>query len=261
MKWYNNNKITLRRIYVFILTLGLDIKKIFNLISFPRYIKDYIKFKKKGGQVRNIYMCLEDFYKESSEFKNQFFHSDLIIAQKIFNQNPKDHLDIGSRIDGLVAHVASFRSIDFADIRNVEISPHKNINIKEIDIGDENLNINKRYSSISSVGVIGHVGLGRYGDKIDPDGHLKSFKNISKLADNSAIFYLMVPVGKEGVEFNSHRVFNPAHIIKILKNLDFDLIEFNFIDDNGNLYLKSNIKNAENLNFGGGIFCFQKNEK
>ena len=44
-------------------------------------------------------------------------------------------------------------------------------------------------------------------------------------------------------------------------NLDFDLIEFNFIDDNGNLYLKSNIKNAENLNFGGGFFCFQKNEK
>ena len=258
MNWYDNKKIIIRRIYVFILLFGIDLKKILNLFSFPRYLKDYFKFKKKGGKVRNIYISLEDFNNEASEFKNQFFHSDLIVSQKIFNQNPKNHLDIGSRIDGLVSHIASYRSLDFADIRNVKIYPHKNINTQQIDIGNENLKITKKYSSISSIGVLGHVGLGRYGDKIDPDGHLKAFKNISNLADKSAIFYLMVPVGKEGVEFNSHRVFKAIDIIEIFKNLNFDLMEFSFVDDNGELKFKSSIKETEKLNFGGGIFIFKK---
>ena len=258
MSWYKNQRIIIRRIYIFILLFGIDFKKILNLSSLPRYFKDYFKFKKKGGKTRNTYICLEDFNNEATEFKNQFFHSDLIVSQKIFEQNPKDHLDIGSRIDGLVSHVASYRSLDFADIRNIKIFPHKNINIQQIDIGDENLKIVKKYSSISSVGVLGHVGLGRYGDKVDPYGHLKSFKNISKLADKSAILYLMVPIGKEGVEFNSHRVFKAFNIIEIFKKLNFDLIEFNFVDDSGELHLKSNIKETEKLNFGGGIFIFKK---
>lgn len=258
MKWYNNKRILLRRIYLFILLFGIDFKKILSLFLIPQYLKDYLQFKKKGGKVRNIYVCLDDFNNESSEFKNQFFHSDLIVSQKIFEHNPKNHLDIGSRIDGLVSNIASFRSLDFADIRNVRIHPHKNINIKQIDMADENLRITNKYSSISSVGVLGHIGLGRYGDKIDPDGHLKSFKNISILADESAIIYLMVPVGKEGVEFNSHRVFKASYIVKIFEKLNFDLIEFNHVDDNGELRLRSNIKETENLNFGGGIFIFKK---
>ena len=53
-----------------------------------------------------------------------------------------------------MSHLASFRSLDFADIRNVDLKPHKNINYKKIDIGDENLVISKKYFSISSVGVL-----------------------------------------------------------------------------------------------------------
>ena len=147
MNWYDNKKIIIRRIYVFILLFGIDLKKILNLFSFTRYLKDYFKFKKKGGKVRNIYISLEDFNNEASEFKNQFFHSDLVVSQKIFNQNPKNHLDIGSRIDGLVSHIASYRSLDFADIRNVKIYPHKNINTQQIDIGNENLKITVRFLS------------------------------------------------------------------------------------------------------------------
>ena len=261
MKWYSNNKIKLRRLYIFIQTFGIDLKKILNLLYLKKYIKDYFLFKKKGGKVKNIYISLENFKNEAFEFKNQFFHSDLLISQKIFENNPTNHLDIGSRIDGLVSHLASFRSLDFADIRNVDLKPHKNINYKKIDIGDENLVISKKYFSISSVGVLGHVGLGRYGDKIDPNGHLKAFKNISNLTENTGILYLMVPVGIEGTEFNSHRVFNASFIVNCLKDLNFDLIEFNHVDDFGDLHLNTNIENTKNLNFGGGIFTLRKNEK
>ena len=261
MKWYSKKNIYLRRFYIFILNFGIDLKKVLYLPSIINYIKDFIKFKKKGGKIRNIYMCLEDFNKNSTEFKNQFFHSDLLISQKIFENNPTNHLDVGSRIDGLVSHLASFRSLDFADIRNVDLKPHKNINYKKIDIGDENLVISKKYFSVSSIGVLGHIGLGRYGDKIDPNGHFKAFKNIANLTENLGVLYLMVPVGIEGTEFNSHRVFNASSIINYFININFDLIEFSFVDDLGELHLNTNFEDTKNLNFGGGIFILRKNEK
>ena len=66
-----------------------------------------------------------------------------------------------------------------------------------------------KYISISSVGVIGHIGLGRYGDSLDPDGPTKAIKSICDLAKENANIYIMVPVGKESIEFNAHRIFNP----------------------------------------------------
>ena len=259
MKWYSKNKIYFRRIHILLNTLGFDLKKTYYLIlNFFKYLNDLLNFKKKGGQIKNIYPFFENFGINASEFKNQFFHADLLIAQKIYNKNPESHIDIGSRIDGLVAHIASFRNLDFADIRNVDIKPHKNINVIKINMGDIDLKIEKKYFSVSSIGVIGHIGLGRYGDQIDPDGYLKAIRNICNLCENSGSIYIMVPVGKAGVEFNSHRVFNPHEIIKNFKINNCELIEFSLVDDFGELHINCDLNDAINLNFGGGIFIFNK---
>ena len=259
MKWYSNNKIYIRRVYIYLTTFGIDLKKTYYLIKYLfKFLKDLSNFKKKGGRVKNIYPFFENFTFNSSEFKNQFFHSDLLIAQKIYVQNPKNHLDIGSRIDGLVSHVASFRILDFIDIRSVDINPHKNIKTIKMDIIDNEIKNQKKYTSISSVGVIGHIGLGRYGDKIDPEGHLKAINNICNLCESNGVIYIMVPVGKNGVEFNSHRVFNPNEIVDLFKNNNCNLIEFHLVDDYGELKIDFDPKEAVNLNFGGGIFIFKK---
>ena len=42
------------------------------------------------------------------------------MSQLIFENSPKNILDIGSRIDGFVAHVLTFREIDVLDIRPLE---------------------------------------------------------------------------------------------------------------------------------------------
>ena len=157
----------------------------------------------------------------------------------------------------MVSHLASFRSLDFADIRNVDLKPHKNINYKKIDIGDENLVISKKYFSVSSIGVLGHIGLGRYGDKIDPNGHFKAFKNIANLTENLGVLYLMVPMVLRVLNL-IHRVFNASSIINYFININFDLIEFSFVDDLGELHLNTNFEDTKNLNFGGGIFILRK---
>lgn len=50
----------------------------------------------------------------------------------IFDSSPQRHLDVGSRIDGFVAHVASFREIEVIDIRPVDIG--HGIQSKQLDL-------------------------------------------------------------------------------------------------------------------------------
>jgi hypothetical protein len=257
MKWYEKKKIFIRRAYNILLLFGIDLKKILALINIFRFFKDLYNFRKKKI-IDNIYPCLEDYDGEVTDFKNQFFHADLLISQYIFKNNPVNHLDIGSRIDGLVAHIASFRSLDVIDIRNIDIYPHININIIKKDLLDTQNLDQKKYMSISSVGVIAHVGLGRYGDKIDSAGHEKAVKSICNLADEGCLIYIMTPVGKKKIEFNAHRIFNPQEIINLFYEHNCKLLEFNLVNDCGNLEVNSNLNKAKNLNFGGGIFVFKK---
>lgn len=259
MKFKINKIPFIRKVYTFFIGIGINLKKIINLVNIFRFIKDVILFKKKGGEINGIYPFLENYDSISNEHKHQFFHADLLIAKKIFNNNPISHLDIGSRVDGLVAHIASFRKLDFVDLRSVDLTPHESINFIRKNIMDmNNFEVNRKYDSISSVGVISHVGLGRYGDDIDPDGHIKAIKSIVSLANESGLIYIMVPVGKKKIEFNAHRVFDPKDIIELFNNCGCKYLEFSLVDDHGNLQINCELETSKNLDFGGGIFVFKK---
>ena len=99
----------------------------------------------------------------------------------------------------------SFRKLDVLDIRDVDIKPHENINfikkdLLDIDVSSEE----KKYDTISSIGCIAHIGLGRYGDKIDPDGYKKGIKTFSDLSKVILQFILMRQLEK--------KVLNLMHI-------------------------------------------------
>jgi len=48
-------------------------------------------------------------FRKAETASGHYFHQDLLVAGKIFKNNPIKHVDIGSRMDGFIAHVASFR--------------------------------------------------------------------------------------------------------------------------------------------------------
>lgn len=52
--------------------------------------------------------CLTDRYEEGGATKNEYFWQDLLVARSIYACAPLKHVDIGSRVYGFVAHVASF---------------------------------------------------------------------------------------------------------------------------------------------------------
>jgi len=63
-----------------------------------------------------------------------------------------------------------------------------------------------------------HDGLGRYGDPINPFADLESVARVHCLLKDGGILFLGFPVGKDVVEWNSHRIYGPVRLHLVLSN-------------------------------------------
>jgi len=238
-----------------------------NIIGIPSFFKTKRKFKKLAKTTKNDFPikrnfpCLYDIHDNAGTLSGDYFHQDLLVAQAIYKANPSKHVDIGSRTDGFVAHVASYREIEIFDIRPIE-SKISNIKFIQQDFMSDDMQYNEYTDSISSLHAIEHFGLGRYGDPLDVNGHIKGLENIYKMLKQGGTFYFSVPIGKQRIEFNAHRVFGIPYILNYIQN-KYTLKSFSYVDDNGDLYKEVDItpdviEKCDNLNFGCGIFTLQK---
>jgi len=110
---------------------------------------------------------------------------------------------------------------------------------------------------LSCLHVIEHIGLGRYGDPIDPDGHLKAAAELSRVLRSGGQLLLGTPVGRERLCFDAHRIFDPATIVAMLKPLV--LLTFALIDDGGTtIQREASFEQARRCTYGCGLFLFEK---
>ena len=236
-----------KRILFFLNLAGIYPRKtLATLRGLSFYTKDYFQIKKllKNGEnqfpIKKLYPCLEEKFDESGDGKGHYFNQDLFVAQKIFKANPKRIVDIGSRIDGFVAHVASFREIEVFDIRRLD-SNIKNIIFRQADVTDLNSKYFDYADAVSSLHVIEHLGLGRYGDKLDINGHLKGLDNIFKILKKNGTFYFSVPIGPQRIEFNAHRVFSLEYLLNYFKDR-YELKSFAYVGNDNLLHTRRRIK-------------------
>ena len=116
---------------------GINLKTLFSIIYFPKFILNYLIFKKKGGQVKSLFPILYDFNESAGSVKSHYFIQDLHVSSLIFKNKPKNHIDIGSRIDGFISNLATFMKVDILDIRKLDIQ-NQNINFVQQDLSDPN---------------------------------------------------------------------------------------------------------------------------
>lgn len=244
-----------------IISLGFDPTKLAALRYYPRYRQNRKHWLSAGGKIDGSFRILSDYADSAGSAAGHYFHQDLLVASKIFDAKPKRHADVGSRIDGFVAHVASFRQIDIFDIRPVAIPAHENISFVQADLMNPLTAPVNVTDSLSCLHTLEHFGLGRYGDPINPTGHLDGFRNLIAMLTSGGTFYLSFPIAKStSVQFNAHRIFNPTEVLTWPGSEDLELVSFDFVDDAGNLQRNWNLTKdgAPNLRYGCGIFTFRK---
>jgi hypothetical protein len=248
-----------KSLFLFSSQFGFNPKKLISLKNYLRFRKDRKEWIKKGGIITHNYMRLSDYDSKAGNAKGHYFHQDLLVARFIFENQPKRHLDIGSRVDGFVAHVASFRKIEVVDVRPLDNLTCENIKFIKADLMKPN-DLGKT-ESISCLHAIEHFGLGRYTDPIDIEGHNKGITNLVNLVCKDGYLYISFPVGQnDEIHFNAHRVFKVDTILKhssIIKEMR--LIRFDYVDDEGNLHRNTSVENFDKtIKYGCGIYTFRK---
>ena len=242
--------------------LGFNPLQILSLKYYSRYRKNKREWINKGGKITHNHMVLSDYSDDAGIAKGHYFHQDLLVAKLIHEDHPKRHIDIASRVDGFVAHVASYREIEVVDVRPLVKSEHENIKFIQADfMKPQNLG---ETDSLSCLHAIEHFGLGRYSDPIDIDGHNKGITNLVNLVSEGGRLYISFPIGKnDEIHFNAHRVFRADTIFKhssIRENMK--LVRFDYVDDHGNLHTDVKVKDVDmNIKHGCGIYTLVKNIK
>jgi hypothetical protein len=183
-----------------------------------------------------------------------YFHQDLYVATSILKQEPRRHIDVGSRVDGFVAHVAVFREIEVVDIRPLD-SKVLNIRFIQADITHP-VPADLKADSVSCLHALEHFGLGRYGDALDFDGWLAGLKNLVQMTEPGGTLYLSVPAGRrQRIEFNAHRVFSVPYLRDVLEEW-FTIEDFAFVDDLGDLHTNLDAySSAADVSFDAVMGC------
>ena len=226
--------------------------------NFSRYIVflyDYFHYRwlsTDKPKFKDIFPQLEDKTKDTRPDPHYFYQASWT-AGKIIKDRPQEHVDIGSQVD-LIGFLTNITKIKFVDLRPLSLVLPNLENIKgditNLPFPDESV------KSLSCLHVAEHIGLGRYGDKLDPEGTKKACQELARVLAMRGNLYFSVPIGKERTEFNAHRIHQPQTIIDYF--IDLALIEFSAIDDRGRLILNARPSDFKNSRYGCGLFHFKR---
>jgi hypothetical protein len=238
-------------------------KPLFDPIQFglgvPRYfafLKDLSAYRRFSGaeqiKLSDTYPCIHDKTLTTS-FDAHYFYQDIWAFKKIQQSKARNHVDVGSRVD-FIGFLTAICQVTFINIRPLK-AKLDNLNPKKGSILAMPYE-NDSVQSLSCLHVAEHIGLGRYGDPLDPLGTAKACKELSRILAIGGNLYFSVPVGKPKLCFNAHRIHSPTQILQYFNNLD--LAEFSGIDDNGNFKNNINPSTLESSSYACGLFHFAK---
>jgi len=227
----------------------------------PKLVHDSIQYTKQAPprsfrlSVRRLMPILSDYRETAGIAGGHYFHQDLWAARKIFRRRPPRHLDIGSRIDGFIAHILVFMDVEVIDFRPLN-GRVAGLSFQQEDARSLSGLKSDSVVSLSSLHAAEHFGLGRYSDPVDPWAHISFMSSLERVLSPGGILYFSVPIGKERLEFNAHRIFDVDTVLTQFKKLS--LVSFSYVDGAGDLHEDTSPYLSRIVSRGCGLFEFTK---
>jgi hypothetical protein len=245
---------------------GVDPRRFLGALwGLPFFLRDWARFRRGFSGRIGLKPCLHDRQEEAGVTGSEYFWQDLMVARWIFESKPARHVDVGSRVDGFVAHVASFRQIEVLDVRPVARAV-PGVVFRQADLMSADsvgaLLAEGGCDSLSCLHAIEHFGLGRYGDPVDPSGYERGIANLARLLKPGGTLYLSAPIGRERVEFNANWVFDPRTLLRCTAAGGLTLQKLMVIDRSGGV--REAVADAEGLeelahaDYSLGVFVCKK---
>lgn len=232
--------------------------RLLRLLSTPpgvaRYLRDRRSYLRLAGREevrwRNAYPVLAEAV-PTTPYDAHYFFQDAWAANRIAERRPDRHVDVGSRVD-FVGFLTSMCEVTFVDIRPLDVSIERLESLAgsvlEMPFADRSL------ESVSCLHVVEHVGLGRYGDPLDPDGSVKAMAELQRVVAPGGHLLFSGPVGRPRVCFNAHRVHDPHEVLRRFGELE--LVEFACVDDGGRFSRNAQVRDVSDARYACGMFHF-----
>ena len=226
------------------------------------YEKEYDDFKNKLTSDRGFIMQERDKKMilgentESTNFDTHYIYHPAWAARILKETKPEKHTDISSTLT-FCSIVSAFIPVEFYDYRpaNLKLSGFlsKRADLQDLPFEDKSLD------SLSCMHTIEHIGLGRYGDPINPDADLKAIFELKRVLASSGNLLFVVPIGQPKICFNAHRIYSYNQIMNYFS--DLTLKEFSLIPDNAmdtGIVKNCSKELSDKQNYGCGLFWFTK---
>ena len=222
----------------------------------PRYFHSLMKYQKllplDNIKLADLQPCLGD-WTISTPFDPHYFYQGAWAARKLKLLSPEKHVDIASSVL-MISVLSGFIDTTFVDYRPLKVSlkglSSISGDILSLPFAEDSVN------SLSCLHVIEHIGLGRYGDPLDPMGSIKGALELQRVLETGGNLLLSLPIGRERICFNAHRVHSPSSVLRLFTSLQ--LVDFSFVDDAGQFHESAQLNQAQLLDYGCGLFHFQK---
>jgi SAM-dependent methyltransferase len=192
---------------------------------------------------------------DTTPFDPHYFYQAIWAMQKITRQGVGRHIDVGSDVR-FVGMLTTHLPVTFVDIRplHAQVTQLTNAAGSILNLPFANAAI----ESLSCLHVAEHIGLGRYGDPLNPLGTRQACTELKRVLAPGGRLYFSLPVGRPRVCFNAHRVHAPQQIIEYFAGLE--LVEFSGIDDSGQLLVNLPPMQLDSAEYSCGLFEFRQIE-
>ena len=234
-------------------------KSVRRLRRWLMYWRDYWRYQRMPDAERlhwrDRVVCLGD-EGATTQVDPHYFYQATWAAERIRRSGVASHVDVGSD-NRFVGMLAAYLTVTFLDLRPlpVQLPSLRNVaaDILRLPLRDRSL------ASLSCLHVAEHIGLGRYGDPLDPQGTRRACAELRRVLAPGGNLLFSVPLGRPRVCFNGHRISSLAQIRAHFAELT--LMEFSLVDDAGQLIREANPVLTENVRYGCGLFWFRRQER
>jgi SAM-dependent methyltransferase len=225
------------------------------LREYPRFLRDRRCYRRMSGERlswSDNFPQLHDRL-ETTPFDAHYEYQSVWTAHSIAGSGVEEHVDVGSKVS-YVLGLTAFVHVTFVDIRPLDAAV-PNLTSLEGDLlalpfDDQSV------GSLSCLHVAEHVGLGRYGDQLDPAGTRKAATELERVLGPGGTLYFSLPVGRARTAFNAHRVHDPASVEGMFPALT--LSGFAGVDDDGRFLPNADFAMLQDQEYACGFFRFTR---
>lgn len=220
------------------------------------YVKDYRAYRRMpGAEPLRLLDTFPSLHERGAThgFDAHYFYANPWTARRVLAARAARHVDVASQtvLSTLLSATLPVTYIDYRALR-VTIPGMTSLagDLTQLPLRTGSV------PSLSCIHVAEHVGLGRYGDPIDPAGTRRAAAELARVLAPGGMLCFALPVGRPRVEFNAHRVHAAGQIVAYFPSLT--LLEYSGVGDDNRYYENVPLDRFAGDRYACGFFLFTK---